>query len=409
MLRKVALVSMSLALAACGATPRPPIGTASVTGARARPAPAVEAPPPPPPRNAPAEHWYFEWLSQDGKRALLRRFDAAARGTLQTRVVDVDSGATIEDESFDKLAKVPFATVGRKAPDLTEEVDDILSAPGFGDDLVRNARLASAFPFGSCGRLSASSIGPVAFNAGDWLYVADKAGRVRKRLTAEAAYDPRFTPDGKHLFFRRQAGTLSDAAGSGKKGFAKYELFVAPADLSSPPRVVAGAAGARDRFAIDPDGKVAIAVVSHEPQIKTCILAIALRPPFGVKRVACLDGGEHLVESVLSPKGKWAALTTQMKDAPVPVAWRQRVVSLATGKVVFDQPSEPGMLIRAISDAGLLVQSGLGGVVVDDVPAKTRRALGDEIEIGYRGFFRGPSELVVLRGSTVGVVDLARD
>jgi hypothetical protein len=365
------------------------------------------------PRRAalPPEHWYFEWLSHDGQRALLRRLDGPARGMLQTRVVDVDSGATLAEDTFPELGRLPTATIGRRPNEMAELVG-MLAAPAFGDDLVRGARMAGEFPFGSCGRLSASPSGAaIAFNAGDWLYVADKSGHVQKRLSVEAAYDPRFTPDGKHLLFRRATGTLD-------KVRAKYELFVVPADLSVPPRVLAGSAGARDRFAVDADGKFAVAIASQEPQIKTCVLSIALKPPFTVKRLACLEGGEQFVESALSPSGRWAAVTTQStRGGPASarglddggLTWRLRVVSLATNKVVLDEPALAGMIVRAISDEGLLVQSGARGVVVDDVPAQTRRTFGEGVELGHRGFFRGPNELVVVRGSTVGVVDLTKN
>ncbi|CAN5922082.1 hypothetical protein BH11MYX4_BH11MYX4_16620 [soil metagenome] len=347
------------------------------------------------------EHWYFEWLSQDGQRALLRRLDGPARGMLQTRIVDVDSGATLAEDTFPELGRLPTATIGRRPTEMAELVG-MLAAPAFGDDLVRGARLAGDFPFGSCGRLSASpGGGAIAFNAGDWLYVADKSGHVQRRLTSEAAYDPRFTPDGKHLLFRRATGSLD-------KVRAKYELFVVPADGSAPPRLLAGTAGARDRFAIDADGKAAVAIASQEPHIKTCVLSIALKPPFAVKRMACLDGGEQFVESALSPSGRWAAVTTQStRDGAL--AWRLRVVSLATSKVVLDEPATPCMIVRAVSDAGLLVQSGARGIVLDDVPNQTRRTFGEGVELGHRGFFRGPSELVVVRGSSVGVVDLTKN
>ena len=348
-----------------------------------------------------SEHWYFEWLSQDGQRALIRRLDGPARGMLQTRIVDVDSGATLAEDTFPELGRLPTATIGRRPNEMAELVG-LLAAPTFGDDLVRGARLAGEFPFGSWGRLSASPSGAtIAFNAGDWLYVADKSGHVQRRLTNEAAYDPRFTPDGKHLIFRRANGMLD-------KGHAKYELFVVPADGSAPPRVLAGTAGARDRFAVDPEGKAATAIASQEPHIKTCVLSIALKPPFAVKRMACLDGGEQFVESALSPTGKWAAVTTQSTHEGE-LAWRLRVVSVATSKVVLDEPATPGMIVRAISDAGLLVQSGARGVVLDDVPAQTRRTVEDGIELGHRGFFRGLNELVVVRGSSVGVVDLTKN
>jgi hypothetical protein len=349
-------------------------------------------------------HWYFEWLSSDGKRALLRRLDGEARSTLQTRVVDVETKRVLAEDTFPELGKLPTATIGRK-PNEVAELMGRLAAPTFGEDLVRNAGIAEDFPFGSCGRLSTSSQGgAIAFNAGDWLYVANNRGHVQKRLTTQAAYDPRFTPDGQNLLFRRATGTLD-------KVRAKYELFVVPTDLSSAPRLLNGTAGARDSFGIDVEANVAIVVASQEPQIKTCVLSVGLKSPFAVKRLACLDGGEQFVDGALSPNGRWAAVTTQKvaKDTPSGFAWRLRAVSLASGKVALDQPAEPGLLVRAISDAGLLVQSGTGAdrVVVDDLVAKTKRTLEHPAELGHRGFFRSASELVVVRGGSVDVVDLA--
>jgi hypothetical protein len=349
-------------------------------------------------------HWYFEWLSRDGKLALLRRLDGEARSTLQTRVVDVDSGKVLSEDTFPELGKLPQSTIGRR-PNEVAELMGRLAAPAFADDLVRNAGLAEPFPFGACGRVSGSpQSGAIAFNAGDWLYLADSHGHVQKRLTKEAAYDPRFTPDGQNVLFRRATGTID-------KVRAKYELFVMPTDFSAAPRVLAGTAGAHDRFGIDDERGLAVVVASQEPQIKTCVLSVGLKSPFAVKKLACLDGGEQLVDSTLSPTGRWAAMTTQKpdRDAVSGFAWRLRVVSLTSGKVALDQAAEPGLLVRALSDAGLLVQSGPSGVVVDDVDEKTRRTLASAPELGHRGFFRSATELVVVRGGAVGVVDLAKE
>jgi len=371
----------------------------AVAPARALAPPVAVAVPVAPPAPAPdPEHWYFEWLAPGGKRALLRRLDNRAEATLQTRVVDVDTGATVVDETFLELGKIPFATIGRKTTEAAG-LEGLLAAPAFGDDLVRGAKLAGGFPFGSCGRLSASK-SAIAFNAGDWLYVADKVGKIRKRVSEEAAYDPRFTPDGQHLLFRRASAV--------EHGRAKYELYAVPSDLSAPPRVLAGTAGARDRFIIDEEGRAAVAVASQEPQVKTCVLSIGLRPPFATRKVACLDGGEPLLESVISPKGRWVATTTQVTRDGVH-SWRLRAISVRTGKVALDVPAASGMMLRAISDTGLLVQSGFGGAIVDDLAAKTRRVIDHPLELGHRGFFRGPSELVVVRGGAVGVVDIAKE
>lgn len=389
----VVSLGATLAVACKGVSPVAPAPRAAraVTTTLAAPAarPAPEAPP---------EHWFFEWLSQDGKRALLRRLDGNAPTTLQTRVVDVDSGTTVAEETFPELARTPHITAGRDDSELGE-LDRIFAASAFGDDLVRGAKIAGSFPFGSCGRFSAApSAGSIAFNVGDWIYLADKSGHVKKRLTTDAAYDPRFTPDGKHIIFRRISSMVEGAR-------ARYELNVVPSDLSAPPRLLAGTQGARDRFVVDTAGKSAIAVASQEPYAKTCVLSIALKPPFAVKKLACLDGSEPLSESVLSPTGKWAAITTRGHSAQT---WRVRVLSLADGKVVRDQPAEPGMVVRAVSDAGIVVSSGVLGTVVDDVATDKRRALETDLDLGHRGFFRSATELVVVRGGTTNVVDLAK-
>ncbi len=383
---------------ACGSTPAP-MPARAVPVSAAAPAPVVAAAAGRTEPKRPVEHWFFEWLSRDGKRALLRRLDGNAGSTLQTRVVDVDTGETVAEETFPELARIPHVTAGRDDSDLPE-LDGVLSTAAFGDDLVRGARVANAFPFGSCGRLSAAPVGGmIAFNVGDWIYVADKAGHVRKRITRDAAYDPRFTPDGKFILFRRISSMVEGAR-------ARYELNVVPADLSSPPRILAGTGGARDRFVVDDAGNAAVAVTSQEPYAKTCLVSIALKTPFAVKKLACLEGSEPLAESVLSPHGKWAVLTT--RAAKGNTTWRVRVVSLADGKVVRDEPAEPGMIVRAVSDAGLVVSSGVLGTVVDDVAHEQRRALDADLDLGHRGFFRNATELVVVRGGFVRIVDVAK-
>jgi hypothetical protein len=356
---------------------------------------AVMPSPPPPP-----ERWYFEWLSRDGKRALLRRIDGRALSPMQTRVIDVDSGAMIEEAPLEELGRLPSQTLGgdaKQTDGITTELDAFLRTSAFSADLLEASQLASAFPFGSCSRFSAArKTGAIAFNAGDWIYVADKAGKVKKRLAKDASYDPRFTPDGKHLFFRRVSGKID-------KVLAKYELFVVPSDLSAPPRALPGTAGARDRFVLDGDDKNAVAIASHEPQLGTCAISIGLRPPFLTKKLACLAGGEPVVDFVLSPHGKWAAITTQRKEDQ---RWHLRVLALPTGKVVLDEPAETGFVIRAISDDGLLVQSGPRGMLIDDVQKRTRRRHEADLDLGHRGFFRNANELVYVKGASVAVLDL---
>jgi hypothetical protein len=376
--------------------------------------PRIESEPPvasePP---AASEHWYFESLSADSKRALLRELDPLARSTFHVRVVDVENGKTLDEATLPELAKIPASTIGGKPTELAA-LEWMLASPAFGRDVVKGATIASAFPFGECGRVAAATNrAAIAFDAGDWLYVADEAGRVRRRLVEEAAYDPRFSPDGKYLFFRRATGSVDV--------FAKYELFVVPADLSAPPRALPNTAGMHDRFVLHPDGQSAFAITSPSRAERaaargaadTCVVSLSMRPPFPVKRLACLDGNEQLVEAVVSPKGKWAALSTKKRSDGASDArrleWRLRVVSLTTGKVVRDEPDTPGLGVRAISDSGLLVQSGALGVIVHDVPAKKWRELARPIDLGHRGFFRNDKELVYVADGSVGLVDVSKD
>ncbi len=346
------------------------------------------------------DHWYFESLSADGRRALLRQLDPENRATFHIRVVDVDSGRTLEETALPELAKIPASTIGGKPTELAE-LEWMLATPAFGRDILKGSHLAGSFPFGACGRLAAArGGGTIAFDAGDWLYVADETGRVRRRLVEEAAYDPRFTPDGKFLFFRRL--TSVDV-------LAKYELFVVPTDLSSPPKAIPGTQGLRDRFVAHPDGQTAFAVAtqSRGPRAAdTCVVSVALRPPFATKKLACLDGGEQLVDSVISPRGKWAALSTKKRGEDAAVSWRLRVVSLTNGKTVHDEAETPGLNVRAISDAGLLVRSGAQGIVVNDVPKKKAHEIDRPIDLGYRGFFRNDGDLVYVNGATVEVLDV---
>jgi len=383
----------------------------------------VLAPPPAPQATTiTTEHWYFESLSSDGKRALLRKLDVSQRSSFHVRVVDVESGKTLEESSLPELAKIPASTIGGKATDLAA-LEWMLASPAFVREVGKGARIASAFPFGECGRLAAApnNGSAIAFDAGDWLYVADEHGRAPRRLVDEAAYDPRFTPDGKNLIFRRANGSVDS--------FAKYELFVVPTDFSQPPRSIPNTAGVRDRFTLTPDGASALAVSSQthtigKTSIDTCVLSIGMKQPFQVKKLACIDGNEQLVESVISPKGKWAALSTKKRSSEHQhgqrLSWRLRVVSLTTGKVMRDEPDVPGLSIRAISDAGLLVQSGSLGVVVHDIAQKKWRSLtpppstttaekNETLDLGHRGFFRNDKDLVYVTGETVAVLDVSKE
>src|SRR5262249_4941391 len=161
--------------------------------------------------------------------------------------------------------------------------------------------------------------------------------------------------------------------------------------------------GVRGRMAVAADGKSAVTIAVRDAPLETCFLSVTLRAPFTTKKLACVGTGEDLVDSALSPTGKYVAVTTQNRVGS-DRAWGLRVVALPAGKVVLDEPDQPGLVVRAISDTGLLVRSGAAGFVVQDVPAKKKRTLDIDIDIGQRGFFRSGSELVYVAGREVAVL-----
>ena len=351
-------------------------GTDVLRGDEPEPAPAKAAEHPTRVRGPETEdHWYFESLSTDGRRALLRQLDPLNRATFHVRIVDVDSGRTLEETALPELAKIPASTIRREAHRARRARVDARDAgvrPRHHQGLApRRAASRSARAADSPRRRNGSAI---AFDAGDWLYVADETGRVRRRLVEEAAYDPRFTPDGKYLFFRRITGTVDV--------FAKYELFVVPSDLSAPPRAIPGTAGMRDRFVAHPDGQTAFAVASlpragaRGERERTCVVSLGLKPPFATKKLACLDGGEQLVESVISPKGKWAALSTKKqaqgrarRRAPRRMAAPRRLAVERQGHSRRARGTRPRASARSATP-GFSSRAVRAGIVVTDVPAK---------------------------------------
>ena len=72
----------------------------------------------------------------------------------------------------------------------------------------------------------------------------------------------------------------------------------------------------------------------------------------------------------------------------------------------MDAEAEPGYSLRALSDAGMLVRSGIRGVLVHDVVQGARVDVQTPVDLGDRAIFRSDYDLVVLRGGTVASVDV---
>jgi hypothetical protein len=388
------------ASASAGGAPSPP--TASTAPRRVGPGRAGAA-------------YLLESVTEDGKRALLLEL-ASMPNQLHYRVVDVDTSAVAADLPLTALSTLPLETLA-DAGGTVREIDDLVKSPAVADDLKKAAPWLAAFPLGAGGRVAAHASLGIAFNGGDWVYLADPDGHTKLQLSKAASYAPWFSPDGKLVFTRRLHGSLDGVEG-------RYVLYGASVDGKSPAREIPATAALRDGFALEPDARAVRVVASFEPKVKTCVVRVELTPPFVTKQQACLDDREELVDARLSTHGAWATfLTTKQlaEDDPGAVmvmpdgsrkpmkkkAFRFRVVDVETGRVAFDGARPTGTLV-AISDAGLAVFSAPDGVTLFDAATKTSKKLANPLDLGLFGRFRNDRELVFVSGDTASVVDLSK-
>jgi hypothetical protein len=381
-----------------------------------RPVPGFPAPPPPPSRGGPRpiEFWYLEAVTRDGSLALLRNTPPhGSAAAPRLRLVDVDRGAVLEELALEQLARLPRETVSDGGRVL-RTVDSALRSTELAAELASMAKLVERFPLGAIDRFAAAPGGRrLAFNAGDWIYVADGQGRGPRRVAARASYGPWFTPDGKRLVFRRIGPSLDGVV-------SRYDLYSAPADLGAEPRRIDGTGETREPFVLSADGREAIMLAGHPPQIPTCALAVPLAPPHKVRRLACLEGGERQVGHRLSPTGRLVEVVTSREtseDDPSSVridrdgvrrpnkklAYRLRVLSLADGKVVLDMPHRP-MIVLALSDEGLLLRrQNDGSLLLMDAVTREERVLprSQVPDVGVQARFRGPREILYVQEGLV--------
>lgn len=384
--------------------------------------PERRPPPPSSPRGGAAGavvNWFLRNMTRDGKHALLERNDSSsgAKHHVHFRVVEVATNKVIDDLDLEHIAALPRETMDDGGRVRSHSLDKTLHTAEVAADLARAAKAFGRFPFGSAGRIAASSDGSVvAFNAGDWIYVADGKGVVKKRVADQASYRPRFSPDGKWLFFDKMTGPLD-------KVVSKYETFVVASDLSTPPRRLEGTAEMREAVTLASDNTLR-GVVSAEPTIKSCLVTIAMTPPHAVKKGPCFEPPNgSLVGFVISPNGAWAGITsardtneedpsskTRYPDGGIKLgkkqAWSTRILRASDGKT-FTIDDKPGKPLFAINDEGLVVRTQiLHAIHVDDVPNGKHRELASREFFGGIPVFRTAKELVYETAGTVRVFDV---
>jgi hypothetical protein len=346
--------------------------------------------------------WYLESLTADGRRALVREIGRVPGQPNLVRVIDIDSGKELNRA---RLAPIPEVFVGA-SKDAERAANEALDSQDLQQSLRHVALLAREFPLGASGRLAAAAgqRSAFAFNAGDNLYIAYINEKVRRKIAADAAYDPAFSKSGTHLLFRR-------AAIDPRRPVREHELCVAPIDRGEPVRCLRDTRGLRGKLVAHPEQAVAFGFTARANATggaeEICVVSISLEPPFPTRTRACVPGDDALVEAVLSPRAKWAAVST--KPSRSAARWRLRVIDLqAKGKVAVDEQDPAGWSLVAVSDRGLLVRSSAEEHSVTDIPTHRTRPIEASTKLDRQGIFRSDSELVYLTNAgSVGVVDLS--
>lgn len=299
-------------------------------------------------------------------------------------IVNVATGAIEGDESFVALGAVSEAA-------LRHEEGETYDADALADELKR----IEAFEAGFEGKsVSVSADGShIAYGVGDSTFTFAN-NRLVTHLPGSAAYGAFYSHDGKELFYDGYNGHFSNEE-------ARYQLFVTSADGKARPRAIPGTEGFNFVFEA-PDGMRAL--VTREPLVQTCVMAIAAAPPHKATKLACLDGKEPTMECVASKKGTYAACATVSGPEETPV-FRQRVFDTTTGKVLTDRHGLGG--IEALSDDGTLVLT-MAEDLIAVRPGGSETTYAVQHAIGMGPLFRNDHELVTIRDRGVYVFDITK-
>lgn len=369
-----------------------------------------------------ARTYFLVALSADGKHALLEELQnsGGGNGAAHYRVVAVDGGALEYDISLPAISALPPETLldgGGKKPGT--DVDFSHSPAAIAADLKAVAPLA-LFPLGAGNRIAVSADhSMVAFNAGDFIYTS-KNGVIGKPLSKQASYSPWYLPDGSGIMFRMEHGLFPGTPEG------NYELYTSPLDGSAKPTRIPGTSGSFEFWALAAGGK-SIRMITNvhgakRNSDKVCVVDVPLSAPFKATTKACLADGERLVDGHLSPHGTFGFFTTVAEldefepvshtyrnGKPVPQhkeRFRIRTLDVEKGTTELDDTKQP-ITGTAISDAGLLVIDRFRATVVIDSHARKWEMLPQRIDM-LSAQFRNASELVVVRGDSVQVVDTAK-
>jgi len=392
------------------------------------PRPDVKTPVPvtsPRPRQPaePGRLYHLSDLSRDGKRALLYTSDsdpAQPKRAQRFRIVKVDSAEVEQDIDLPAVSALPLETL---ADDGGQQrtVDEQLKDPRLVSELARMAKVLAGFSHGASHRMAAApDASLIAFNAGDWVYLADDKA-VLRRLEQRATYEPMFSPDGTRLFYQRINGSLDGVVG-------RYDVFVAePSQSNRPAVMIAGTTAPREFLGYVAEREAFLLMASHPPEVKTCLLALPVKPPHSVEKLYCAEPKEELSDAAVSPRARYFVLKTHWRteeDDPrstiiqpdgkkrhdKKLAWRMRIVDLAEKKVLVDDSDALGRAV-AVNDAGAAIIERADDLQAIDATSGKRwtvaeRKLPSGVITG--AVFRSPSELVFASDGTARVLNLPK-
>jgi hypothetical protein len=336
--------------------------------------------------DAPSDHvsWTIDRLSSDGKHVLLQAGQAGGDIKLHFRVIETDTNVVEADVDLPVLSALANRSIN--IVERSDSAAEVLRNEVVAAELNHIAPVLSAFPLGTTAGphwslASAPDGRHTALSYNGWIFTAED-GRITARIS-ECSIAAWFAPDGKGLLCRDYVG------------------YATSIDGKRAARKLVGTGGSVSDFALSDRNAVRIVV-------QTCVVEIGLAAPYPVRRLACLEGNEHLWYCALSPKGAWVACTTTKRivtNGKSDTRHRLRTMEVATGRVYLDR-FDFGW-VDAISDDGAVVRGdrrpGNRQILVTDRHGETRTLPG----FGAAQF-RSTTELVIENNGVVSVIDTAR-
>ncbi len=343
-------------------------------------------------------------VTADGQRALVRLGDIGSRRTPPLfRWVQVSDNRVLEEWREPGLTGVPRESVNddgsHKRADMLRDMN---ADTAFAADISKHTEALLQLATALEDRFAVSQGSKyVVLNGGDWLYVADRKGKVLSRVSSDASYRPKISPDGKWLAYHRLVGSLDGVVGN-------YVVFLGAARPGAPSQRVRATRDVGDPIAWDPSSKYVYTRQGAEQPKGGCLVRIDAKPPYAVQKLACAPDCEELHVG-FSPQMRYGLLSSK-RGGPQPVM-TLRWVRLPGGERAGEQIFDGYASQFAISDSGVvvteLVRQGNTDLAVIDPKLGLRRSAKREFVSILPSTWIGDT-LVVGGGDGVETIDVSK-